>query len=60
MNVAMICETVIEPPKDGNITRDDIKCKISYTAEGQLLYICLHFRAFYFQSSHKDECFVNI
>ena len=37
MNVAMICETVIEPPKDGNITRDNIKCKISYTAEGELL-----------------------
>ncbi|KAK3097494.1 hypothetical protein FSP39_010154 [Pinctada imbricata] len=33
MNVAMICETIIEPPDDGNITRDNIKCKISYTAE---------------------------
>ncbi|XP_069138571.1 ceramide transfer protein-like isoform X1 [Argopecten irradians] len=34
MNVAMICETIIEPPKDGSdITRDDIKCKISYTAD---------------------------
>ncbi|XP_033749928.1 ceramide transfer protein-like isoform X2 [Pecten maximus] len=34
MNVAMICETIIEPPKDGSdITRDNIKCKISYTAD---------------------------
>lgn len=33
MNVAMICETIIDPPADGNISRDDIKCKISYTAE---------------------------
>lgn len=34
MNVAMICETIIDPPADGNISRDNIKCKISYTAEG--------------------------
>ncbi|XP_060066483.1 ceramide transfer protein-like isoform X1 [Ylistrum balloti] len=34
MNVAMICETIIEPPKDGgDITRENIKCKISYTAD---------------------------
>lgn len=33
MNVAMICQTIIEPPEDGNITRDNIKCKISYTAD---------------------------
>lgn len=36
MNVAMICETIINPPADGEISRDDIKCKISYTAEGKL------------------------
>jgi len=34
MNVAMVCQTIIEPPLDGKITRDNIKCKISYTAEG--------------------------
>ena len=34
MNVAMVCQTIIEPPVDGVITRDNIKCKISYTAEG--------------------------
>ncbi|XP_052794048.1 ceramide transfer protein-like isoform X2 [Mya arenaria] len=33
MNVAMVCQTIIEPPLDGKITRDNIKCKISYTAE---------------------------
>ncbi|KAL5004461.1 hypothetical protein ScPMuIL_017917 [Solemya velum] len=33
MNVAMICQTIIEPPADGNITRDNIRCKISYTAD---------------------------
>lgn len=33
MNVAMVCQTIIEPPVDGVITRDNIKCKISYTAE---------------------------
>lgn len=33
MNVAMVCQTIIEPPVDGKITRDNIKCKISYTAE---------------------------
>ncbi|XP_064607533.1 ceramide transfer protein-like [Liolophura sinensis] len=32
MNVAMTCQTVIHPPSDGNICRDDIQCKISYTA----------------------------
>ncbi|XP_045156184.1 ceramide transfer protein-like isoform X1 [Mercenaria mercenaria] len=33
MNVAMVCQTIIEPPVEGEITRDNIKCKISYTAE---------------------------
>jgi len=33
MNVAMVCQTIIEPPENGKITRDNIKCKISYTAE---------------------------
>lgn len=33
MNVAMVCQTIIEPPVDGPITRNNIKCKISYTAE---------------------------
>lgn len=32
----MICETIINPPADGEISRDDIKCKISYTAEGKI------------------------
>lgn len=40
MNVAMICETIIDPPADGNISRDDIKCKISYTAEGKQYHMC--------------------
>lgn len=35
MNVAMICETIIEPPADGDITRDHITCKITYTADGK-------------------------
>ena len=34
MNVAMICQTIIEPPSKGEITRDNITCKISYTADG--------------------------
>lgn len=38
MNVAMVCQTIIEPPVDGKITRDNIKCKISYTAEGMTLF----------------------
>ncbi|KAK3729093.1 hypothetical protein RRG08_005466 [Elysia crispata] len=33
MNVALICETIIEPPVSGNITRDNITCKITYTAD---------------------------
>ena len=33
MNVAMICQTIIEPPSKGEITRDNITCKISYTAD---------------------------
>ncbi|CAG5128563.1 unnamed protein product [Candidula unifasciata] len=33
MNVAMICETIIEPPADGDISRDHITCKITYTAD---------------------------
>lgn len=33
MNVAMICQTIIDPPKDGEITRDNLTCKISYTAD---------------------------
>ena len=37
MNVAMVCQTIIEPPVDGVITRDNIKCKISYTAEGKII-----------------------
>ncbi|XP_013394772.1 collagen type IV alpha-3-binding protein isoform X2 [Lingula anatina] len=33
MNVAMICETVVEPPQsDRNITRENITCKIQYHA----------------------------
>lgn len=35
MNVALVCQTIIEPPVDGKITRDNIKCKITYTAEGR-------------------------
>ncbi|ESO88102.1 hypothetical protein LOTGIDRAFT_234681 [Lottia gigantea] len=34
MNVGMVCETLIKPPADGcQISRDDITCKIIYTAE---------------------------
>ncbi|XP_076465042.1 ceramide transfer protein-like [Babylonia areolata] len=34
MNVAMICQTIIEPPSNGgDITRDNITCKITYTAD---------------------------
>ncbi|KAL3867074.1 hypothetical protein ACJMK2_044307 [Sinanodonta woodiana] len=33
MNVAMVCQTIIDPPADGKITRDNIRCKISYTAD---------------------------
>ncbi|XP_070173383.1 ceramide transfer protein-like isoform X2 [Littorina saxatilis] len=34
MNVAMICHTIIEPPSNGgDITRDNITCKITYTAD---------------------------
>ncbi|XP_071167056.1 ceramide transfer protein-like isoform X1 [Mytilus edulis] len=33
MNVGMICQTIIEPPSEGEITRDNITCKISYTAD---------------------------
>ncbi|XP_005104758.1 ceramide transfer protein isoform X2 [Aplysia californica] len=33
MNVALICETIIEPPADGEISRDNITCKITYTAD---------------------------
>lgn len=34
MNVVMICEIIIDFLVDGNISRDDIKCKISYIVEG--------------------------
>ena len=38
MNVAMICQTIIEPPANGgDITRDNITCKIIYTADGKQL-----------------------
>ncbi|KAK0060128.1 collagen type IV alpha-3-binding protein [Biomphalaria pfeifferi] len=34
MNVALICETIIEPPaNESTITRDNITCKITYTAD---------------------------
>ncbi|CAG5127022.1 unnamed protein product [Candidula unifasciata] len=33
MNVALICETIIEPPASGDITRKNITCKITYTAD---------------------------
>uniref|UniRef100_A0A0B6ZVZ5 Ceramide transfer protein n=1 Tax=Arion vulgaris TaxID=1028688 RepID=A0A0B6ZVZ5_9EUPU len=33
MNVALICETIIEPPANGDITRNHITCKITYTAD---------------------------
>ena len=39
MNVAMVCQTIIEPPVEGEITRDNIKCKISYTAEGMFMFL---------------------
>ncbi|XP_029649707.1 ceramide transfer protein isoform X3 [Octopus sinensis] len=32
MNVSMACQTLIEPPNDSEITRDNITCKITYTA----------------------------
>lgn len=33
MNVSLACQTIIQPPdEEGEITRDDITCKISYTA----------------------------
>ncbi|XP_064619835.1 ceramide transfer protein-like [Lineus longissimus] len=33
LNIAMLCQTIINPPKDGKeITRDDITCKMEYTA----------------------------
>lgn len=36
MNVAMVCETSVEPPQDGMpISRDNITCKIQYTANGK-------------------------
>ncbi|KAI8789020.1 collagen type IV alpha-3-binding protein [Biomphalaria glabrata] len=36
MNVALICETIIEPPaNESTITRDNITCKITYTADGE-------------------------
>ena len=38
MNIAMVCQTIIEPPVDGKITRDNIKCKITYTAEGKICF----------------------
>lgn len=35
MNVAMICQTIIEPPANGGeISRDNITVKITYTADG--------------------------
>ncbi|XP_041373633.1 ceramide transfer protein-like [Gigantopelta aegis] len=33
MNVALVGQTIIEPPADGNITRDNISCKVSYQAD---------------------------
>ncbi|XP_067666749.1 ceramide transfer protein-like [Haliotis asinina] len=33
MNVAMICQTIVEPPAEGEISRDNVKCKITYTAD---------------------------
>ena len=38
----MVCQTIIEPPVDGVITRDNIKCKISYTAEGKFTWSLYH------------------
>ena len=41
MNVAMICQTIIEPPANGgDITRDNITCKIIYTADGRQPFHC--------------------
>ena len=41
MNVAMICQTIIEPPANGgDITRDNITCKIIYTADGRQPFPC--------------------
>jgi collagen type IV alpha-3-binding protein len=40
LNIAMLCQTIINPPKDGKeITRDDITCKMEYTANGKEGYL---------------------
>ena len=41
MDVALICETIIEPPASGDITRENISCKITYTANGKSSIIFL-------------------
>lgn len=36
MTVAMVCQTVVDPPKPGvPIARDDILCKIVYVSQGK-------------------------
>ena len=42
MNVALVGQTIIEPPADGNITRDNISCKVSYQADGEFVLTLDH------------------
>lgn len=44
MNVSLICQTIINPPKGDTVTRADISCKISYTANGKYLYTARIYR----------------
>lgn len=42
INVAMICQTLVSPPEgDKEISRDNILCKITYVANGELLSISI-------------------
>ena len=34
LNVAMICQTIVNPPENAQLTRENITCKIQYSANG--------------------------
>lgn len=37
INIAMICQTLVSPPEgDREISRDNLTCKITYVANGEL------------------------
>lgn len=39
LTVCLVCQTIVDPPKDREITRDDITCKITYCSVGEYFAI---------------------